>query len=277
MIHAVRPVAIAACLLWLAVPAHAANGVYDVDIDGNQARVDVALGSASATVTIRFENVVGLSAENLGISVQLVDPLAPGFVSRLGSGVSLPAAFPLVVKISPPASGGLSFSGVVAVELYTHNLQYTIGSPLRLYSAPDGGTFSDVTTFVSSGSISTGGSKADFSEFIIAADVRPLPAVIQSKYSKLASLLNQHAASMGSGLQNELVSLYNASATAYAGGEIVAAITYLEAFGEKVVGASGSGLPDVWRSSGDLANVAGALRSAAATLRYSLTLASNAT
>lgn len=276
MIHAVRPVAIAACLLWLAVPAHAANGVYDVDVDGNVARVDVALGSASATVTIRFENVVGLSAENLGISVQLVDPLAPGFASRLGSGVSLPAAFPLVVKISPPADGGLSFSGVVAVELYTHNLQYTIGSPLRLYSAPDGGTFSDVTTFVGSGSISTGGSKADFSEFIIAADVRPLSGVIQSKYAKLASLLNQHAASMGSSLQNELVGLYNASASAYAGGQIVAAITYLEAFNEKVVSASGSGLPDVWRSSGDLTNVAGGLRSAAATLRYSLTLASNA-
>jgi hypothetical protein len=276
MIHAVRPFAIAACLLWLAVPAHAANGVYDVEIDGNVARVDVALGGASATVTIRFENVVGLSAENLGISVQLVDPLAPGFASRLGSGVSLPAAFPLVVKISPPASGGLSFSGVVAVELYTHNLQYTIGSPLRLYSAPDGGTFSDVTTFVGSGSISTGGSKADFSEFIIAADVRPLSGVIQSKYSKLASLLNQHAAGMGSSLQNELVSLYNASAGAYAGGQIVAAITYLEAFSDKVVSASGSGLPDVWRSSGDLTNVAGGLRSAAATLRYSLTLASNA-
>lgn len=277
MFHGTRRVAIAACLLWLAVPAQAANGVYDVDIDGNQARVDVALGSASATLTIRFENVVGLSAENLGISVQLVDPLAPGFVNRLGTGVSLPAAFPLVVKISPPANGGLSFSGVVAVELYTHNLQYTIGSPLRLYSAPDGGTFSDVTTFVGSGSISTGGSKADFSEFIIAADMRPLSSVIQSKYSKLASLLDQHAASMSSSLQNELVSLYNASATAYAGGQLVAAITYLEAFGEKVASASGSGLPDVWRSSRDLTNVAGHLRSAAATLRYSLTLASNAT
>jgi hypothetical protein len=276
MIHGARRIAIAACLLWLAVPAHAANGVYDIEIDGNEARVDVALGSASATLTIRFENVVGLSAENLGISAQLVDPLAPGFVNRLGSGVSLPAAFPLVVKIAPPANGGLSFSGVVAVELYTHNLQYTIGSPLRLYSSPDGGTFSDVTTFVGSGSIRTGGSKADFSEFIIAVDMRPLSSVIQSKYSKLAALLNQHASSMSSSLQNELVSLYNASASAYAGGQIVAAITYLEAFDEKVVSASGNGLPDVWRSSRDLTNVAGGLRSAAATLRYSLTLASNA-
>jgi hypothetical protein len=276
MINGVRQVAIAACLFLLAGHASAANGVYDIAIDGNVAKADIALGNVSATLTIRFENVVGLTAENLGLSAQLADPLAPGFASRLGSGVSLPAAFPLVVKIAPPASGGLSFSGVVAVELYTHNLQYTIGSPLRLYSAPDGGTFSDVTTFVGSGSISTGGSKADFSEFIIAADMRPLSSVIQSKYSKLASLLDQHAAGMGSSLHNELVSLFNASASAYAGGQLVAAITYLEAFADKVVSASGNGLPDVWRSSHDLTNVAGSLRSAAATLRYSLTLASNA-
>jgi hypothetical protein len=276
MKNAARRIAIAACLLLLAVPASAANGIYAVEIEGNVARVDVALGSASATLTIQFENVVGLSAGNLGLSAQLVDPLSPGFVARLGSGVTLPAAFPLVVKIAPPATGGLSFSGVVSVELYTHNLQYTIGSPLRLYSAPDGGNFSDITTFVGSGSIRSGGSKADFSEFIIAADVRSLATVIQSKYSKLASLLNQHASSMSGSLQSELVSLYNASASAYAGGQLVSAITHLEAFAERVAGASGNELPDVWRSSRDLTNVAGSLRSAAATLRYSLTLASNA-
>lgn len=276
MKNTARRCAIVATLLLLALPAHAANGIYDIQIDGNTARVDVALGGASATLTVRFENVVGLSADNLGISAQLVNPLSSGFVSRLGSGISLPAAFPLVVKIAPPADGGLSFSGVVSVELYTHDLQYTIGSPLRLYSAPDGGSFSDITTFVGSGSIRSGGSKADFSEFIIAADTRPLSIAIQSKYSKLASLLNQHASSMSSSLQSELVSLFNASSSAYAGGQLVAAITHLEAFDERVVSASGNGLPDVWRSSRDLANVAGQLRSAAATLRYSLTLASNA-
>jgi len=276
MVNGARQVAIAACLFLLVGSASAADGIYEITIDGNVAKADIALGNVSATLTIRFENVVGLTADNLGLSAQIADPLAPGFVSRLGAGVSLPTAFPLVVKIAPPASGGLSFSGVVAVELYTHNLQYTIGSPLRLYSAPDGGSFTDVTTFVGSGSVRSGGSKPDFSEFIIAADLRTLSAAIQSKYSKLSSLLTQHAAVMSSGLQSELVGLYNASASAYAGGQLVAAITYLEAFNDRVVAASGSGLPDVWRSSRDLTNVAGSLRSAAATLRYSLTLASNA-
>jgi hypothetical protein len=272
----IRRAAITACLSLLSLPAQAANGIYDIEIDGNTAQVAIALGSASATLKGEFENVVGLSAESLGVSVQAVDPLAPGFLSRLGSGVSLPAAFPLVVKIAPPSNGGLSFSGVVSVELYTHDLQYTIGSPFRLYSSPDGGSFTDVTTFVGSGSIRSGGSKADFSEFIIAADVRPLASAISAKYSKLAALLNQHAASMSSSLQSELVGLYNASQSAYASGQYVAAITYLEAFDEKVVAASGNGVPDIWRSSRDLVNIAGRLRSAAATLRYSLTLASNA-
>jgi hypothetical protein len=258
-----------------AAPAQAANGVYDVSIDGNVASADIALGSVSATLTVRFENVVGLSAANLGLTAKLVDPLAPGFVGRLPSGVSLPAAFPLVVKIAPPASGGLSFSGVVAVELYTHDLQYTVGSPLRMFSSPDGGSFTDVTTIVSSGSIRTGSSKPDFSEFIIAADVRPLSTVIQSKYAKLAALLDQHAGVMGSELFNELSGLYSASQNAHAGGNLAAAIEYLEAFADKVAAASGNPLPDVWRSSRDVTNVAGSLRSAAATLRYSLTLASN--
>lgn len=276
MIRGTRRIATHFLLLLLAAPAAIADAIYDVRIDGNEARADIALGSVSATLTVRFENVVGLSIANLGLSAQLVDPLSPGFLARLGSGVSLPAAFPLAVKIAPPASGGLSFSGVVAVELYTHNLQYTAGSPLRLFSAPDGGSFTDVTTFVGSGSVRSGGSKPSFSEFIIAADLRSLPNVIQAKYAALGSLLNQHAGGMSSSLHGELVSLYNASAGAWTGGQLVAAITYLEAFHDRVVAASGSELPDVWRSSRDVTNVAGSLRSAASTLRYSLTLASNA-
>jgi hypothetical protein len=73
-----------------------------------------------------------------------------------------------------------------------------------------------------------------------------------------------------------LSGLLNASQSAYAAGNLIAAIEYIEAFGDRVVAASGSQIPDVWRSSRDVTNVAGSLRSAASTLRYSLTLASNA-
>lgn len=273
MLRGVRPLATVFCLLFLAGPVHAA-AISNWDIDGNVVSADIALGSVAAKLTIRFENAVGLTPANLGVSVKLVDPLA--LAGRLGNGVSLPSAFPLVVKISPPADGGLSFSGVVGVELYTHNLQYTIGSPLRLYSAPDGGTFTDVTTFVGSGSVRSGGTKGSFSEFIVAVDLRPLNSVITSKFSDLSGLINLYGGSLNSTVQSELLGLYNAAANAWVAGQIVAAITYLEAFDEKVVFYSGRQIPDVWRSSGDLTNIAGSLRASAATLRYSLTLASNA-
>lgn len=269
-----RPFAIAFCLLLLAGPAQAAPGLSNWKIDGNVVHADIAVGSVAATLTLRFEDVVGLTPANLGVTVKLVDPLS--LVGRLGSGIALPAAFPLVVKISPPEGSGLSFSGVVGVELYTHNLLYTIGSPLRLYSAPDGGTFTDITTFVGSGSVRSGGTKPTFSEFIIAVDLRPLNSVITTKFSDLGGILNQHVGSLNPAVQSELLGLYNAAANAWAAGQIVAAITYLEAFDDQVVRYSGRQIPDVWRSSGDLTNVAGSLRAAAATLRYSLTLASNA-
>jgi len=245
-------------------------------IDGNTATAAIDVGGVSATLTIRFENVVGLSAANLGLSAFTVDPLSPAIVARLASAASVPAAFPLVVRIEPPASGGLSFSGIVSVELDTHELQYTVGSPLRLYSSPLGGTFTDITTSLNSGSVRSGGTKPDFSEFMIVADVRPLATTIEAKYNQLSALLTQHKGTLSPALHAELANLFAASRTAWQSGAVVAAIEYIEAFSAKVKTNSGSALPDVWRSTRDLANVAGGLRAAAATLRFSLTLASNA-
>jgi hypothetical protein len=245
-------------------------------IENNTATAEIDIGGVSATLTLRFENVVGLSAANLGLSAFTVDPLSPALVSRLAGAASVPGAFPLVVRIEPPASGGLSFSGIVSVELYTHELQYTVSSPLRLYSAPLGGTFTDITTSLTSGSVRSGGTKPDFSEFMIVADVRPLATTIDAKYNQLNALLAQHKAAMSPTLHAELANLYAASRTAWQTGAVVAAIGYMEAFASKVKANSGTALPDVWRSTRDLVNVAGGLRAAAATLRFSLTLASNA-
>jgi hypothetical protein len=265
-----------ACALLLSVPATFAQGIVNPVVEGDTLRADIALGAVSANLVVRFENVVGLSPANLGLSARLADPLAPDLLARLGQGVSLPAAFPLVLRIEPGADAGLSFSGVVSIELYTHDLQYSIGSPLRLFSAPVGGPFSDVTTTLAGGSVRSGGTKPDFSEFLIAADLRPLGTVVDSKYAQVSTLLQQHAGSMGSELLAELRSLASASERAWRSGDLVNAITYIEVFTEKVRTHSGTDLPDVWRSSRDVANVAGALRAAAATLRFSLTLASNA-
>jgi hypothetical protein len=274
--YAIWRQAICACAFLFTGTAAFAQGIVNPVVEGDSLRAEIDVGGFSASLVVRFENVVGLDASNLGLSARILDPLAADLASKLGAGVSLAGAFPLAVRIEPPASGGLSFSGVVSIELYTHDLQYTVGSPLRLYSAPVGGAFTDITTSLASGSVRSGGSKPDFSEFIIVADVRPLATVIGSKYAQLSALLARHAPSMSSELAAELQNLKNASEQFWRAGGTVTAITYIEAFAEKVKAHSGSDIPDVWRSSRDVTNVAGALRSTAATLRFSLTLASNA-
>ena len=262
--------------LLLAAPGALAEGISNPRIDGNSLKADLALGSASATLTVQFDNVIGLSFENLGLSVESIKPLDAAFLSRLGADASLPAAFPLLIRIEPPASGGLTFSGVVSIEIYTHDLHYAPGSLLRMYSAPSGGAFSDITTSEGSGSYRSGGTKGNFSEFLIATDLRTVQAAVDSKYARLSQLLAGHASKIDGVIQIELSQLHSASFDAWQGEDLVAAIQHVEAFDDKVREHSGDGIPDVWRSTGDLSNVAGELRAAAATLRFSLTQASNA-
>lgn len=263
-------------LALLLAPCAMADGIVDAQVDGDTLQAEIAAGGVSASLTVRFENVVGLSAANLGLSVTTVNPLDLGLLSRLGPSASVPAAFPLLLRIEPPASGGLAFSGVVTIEIYTHALHYTSGTPLRMFAAPSGGAFRDITTSAGSGSYRSGGTRGEFSEFLIVTDVRSSSAVIDAKYAALSQRLTTNAPLMDGGAHAELQRLYAASLDAWQRNALVAAIEYAEAFAVEVRRHSGDGLPDVWRSAGDLVNVGGELRALAATLRFSLTLASNA-
>ena len=142
--------AVACGLLTAVAFASAARGAepLNVSVDGNVFSADLQVpGGYSAELTVTFEDVVGLSADSLNVSVSAVNPLDQSLLSRLGSTVSgIPVAFPMLVEIEPDPSKGLTFSGVVNVELYTHDLEFVAGSPFRLYSAPLGGAFQDVTT-----------------------------------------------------------------------------------------------------------------------------------
>lgn len=271
---AVRFLPVAAILL-LASPAWAAGGIGEIRIDGNVVEADFAIKNSSGTLTIRFESVTGLTAESLALSIEELDPESKQALKRLMPGVSIPMKFPVQIRIDPPADGGLSFTGVVVVEIYTHDLMLTANSPFRLLSAPHDGTFQDVTESVSGGSIRPRTTKPDFSDFIIGIDTRPISDVIESKFMRLAALLDEHETQMSAELHAALENLCSAAAGAYASGEIVLAIQYLEAFGDRVRAESGAGVPDVWRASGELINVAGGLRAATDTLRYSLTLVAN--
>jgi len=270
-------------------PAHAAIGVpipLDVDIvnpvvEGNtfSAKINAGIGIAAVNVelSIEFEQAVGLSAENLGLSVDLVSLTDLALLSRLpvSLNTSLVSGLPVLLRIQPPASGGLSFSGITTIELYTHNLQYTAGTPLRLFSASDGGTFRDITESMSSGSYRVRGSKGTFSDFLIVADLRPTATVINGKFGELSDLLYGYSSQIEGTTFAQLESQLTAAQSAWDGGDTTGAIAGIETFASTVENAASSDIPDVWRSTRDLDNVAGELRAKAGTLRFSLTLASN--
>ena len=259
----------------LSQPAHAADPL-NVSVRGNVLTADLQVpGGYSAKLTITFENVVGLSADSLNVTAAAINPLDLNLLARLGNVVAgIPAGFPMLVSIEPDPNRGLSFSGVVTVELYTHDLEFVAASPLRLFSAPHGGAFEDITVRHSSGSYRSGGTKGNFSEFIIAVDARTPINAAGDKLQRLRSMLDGVATTIDADIYDELSNLLNAAESAYASNALVAAVTYVEAFAD-VVENHGNAIPNVWSASHSLENIAGKLRAAAGTLRFSLTLAIN--
>jgi hypothetical protein len=199
------------------------------------------------------------------------------FLARLPSGVSLPSGFPVVVKIEPTTSSALAFEGVYKLSLHTHNLTLGANSPLRLYRAPQGGAFSDMTGSLQAGSVRAGGSGPGFSEFVIAADTRSVDSVINAKFDALGSQLTANAGAMSENVAADLQQRFNQARAAYNTGALVAAIDGVTAFGDEVKRQSGAAIPNVWRANGGPTNVAGLLRSAADTLKFSLVFKSNLT
>lgn len=264
-------------LLAATVPA-SAGGIVGAQVEGNAVEAKIRLpGGVGADLTVSFEQVVGLSPANLGLSARLLsaaDLLA--LASRLPSSlVSVPSGFPVLLTIEPPQTGGLSFSGVATVELYTHALTFLPGCPFRLYAAPLGGAFHDITGSNTGGSYRVRGSKGEFSEFLIVADTRLLGQAIDVKFSRLGQKLTSHAAAITPAVYSDLVAILDAAEAAYDSGDTLGAIAAVETFADTVKDRSGSDVPDVWRSARDLTNAAGDLRAAAATLRFSLLLKAN--
>jgi hypothetical protein len=263
-------------LLVLAVP----SGVFGqtllpVTVSGDEARVTIELpGGIGAELTIAFEDVVGLHPASIDVSAALVSPLDLGILGRLPANVSIPGSFPVLVSISPSASSLLSFSGVVKVSFYTHNLQLDPQLPLALFKAPHTdppGPFDDITVTEGRGSYRAGGSGGDFSEFLIVVDNRPINTVISGKFNALQARLIEHSSTMPAAVVNALQTLLDQARMLFDLGQPVASMGLLEAFTNYVEAQSGKDIPDVWRAHDPNAiNVAGLLRSAADTLRFSL-------
>jgi hypothetical protein len=229
-------------------------------------------GGIGADLTVSFENVSGLSPAHLGVTSQLVSPLDPGLLSRLPDLTAILSSFPVLLRIEPPAGGGLSFTGIAEVQLHTHNLLYSPGTPLRLYAAPLGGAFTDTTDDMGPGSYRVSGSRGGFSEFLIVADLTPVHQVILNKYDRLSQILTDNAGAISAPVLADLTSGLASSRAHYLAGDTAAAISDLDLFLTTVEDHSGADIPDVWRATHDVVNVAGLLRAGGRTLRFSLNL-----
>lgn len=258
-------------------PSH--SQIASATTTGDRYEATVALaGGIAADLTIRFDGAVGLEPAALGVDVQLVDPLDPSLLSRLPDllNFTIPAAFPVLIQVAPPDSGGFAFEGIYAIELYTRNLHYTAGTPLRIFSAPPGGAFRDVTENVTGGSYRPRGSGGHFSDFLIVADLRPLAAVVDSKFAQLDALMDAHAPAIAQGTYSTLEQLTTQAQQQWLAADAEGAADTLGDFEAAVAVAAAAGeLPRVWRSSRDLANVDGTLRAASRTLRFSLNQVAN--
>jgi len=246
-------------------------------ISGNSVTAHIALpGGVEADLSIAFEQVVGLNSNALALSATLVSPTDQTILSRMPDPtITLPAGFPVLVRVDPAGGGGLTFEGVFKLSLYTHNLTLGANSPLRLYKSHAGGPFQDITSSLESGSVRTGGVNGDASEFLIVADARPVDTVIAAKFDALQSAMSANASAINGAVYSDLQQRFAQARSLYTQGLIGAAINAIAAFSDQVKQQSGANIPDVWQANGSLVNVAGTLRARAETLRFSLTAKSN--
>jgi len=254
-------------LLWIVfncAPAHAV--VVNVAVSGNVASVQVGDPTQPiADVTLSFDDASGLTAANLGVSAELIKPGSPDLLARLPAGTGVASGLPLQINIEPPA-GGLSFRRRVHVEVHTHALSYTAGSPFRLFKAPSGGAFRDITNEVAPGSVRTRGTTGGFSQFLVLADLRPSSAVIAEKFSTLRAQVELLPLLERTPLLAHLLSAESALAQSQFADTIVA----LDAFRARVAARAGTDIPQEWVSGGAQQNHAGELLAGVSTLQFSV-------
>lgn len=263
-----RILACLALLLSVALPV-AGQGL--INLNGNSISINLSRpGLLGTEVSLSFEDVTGLNLLSLGLSVQLVNLNDPALQARLPAGVT--AALPLLLRIEPPRLGGLSFRGLASLQIHTELLSYVPGTPLRLFHAPLGGTFEDMTAAMGPGSYRARGNTGGFSEFLIVRDSRTVDQAIAGKFDRVEEELEEYAASMPAPLYEDLTARLAAARSDYEHGATAAAIQKIDGFLTVVQQHSGTDIPNVWRAARNVENVAGYLRAEAMTLRFSLAL-----
>ncbi|GAA4353152.1 DUF6689 family protein [Kangiella taiwanensis] len=265
-------VTIAACFLCATVQ----GSPVELTVNGGnkiEAVIELA-GGIEADFTITFEDAIGLNENSIGLTAEVIDITDLSILNRLPSTIdtNLLSAFPMLITVEPPSTQGLAFEGLVTVDIHTHNLEYTAGTPLRLFKAPLGGQFRDITMTMGSGSYRARGTTGKFSQFLILADLRLPTTVVNTKMSNLSSTLSNFSSQMSSATYTSLNAKLTEVQQLITQQNYVHASNKLNEFKQLVEAARGIDIPDVWRSSRDIDNVAGELMALANTLRFSLRL-----
>lgn len=232
--------------------------------------VTAVVGSPSlpvADLTLTFDQPSGLSASSLGLSAALVSITDPVLLARLPGGTlnQLNGAFPLLVTVEPPLTGGLSFR-TVRVEVHTHALLYSAGSSYRLFKAPLGGTFQDITDEIAPGSVRARGTTGGFSQFLVLADLRTTSTVVAAKLAALRARVGTLPASERQPFYVKL----DAVEDGVADEDYAAALAAVDDIASRALARAGTQLADRWRAARDLDNQAGDLVAGAASLRFSV-------
>ncbi|GAA0853336.1 DUF6689 family protein [Aliiglaciecola litoralis] len=243
-----------------------------VSINDNklQAKLNVS-NTIEVDLVVEFENSIGLSADNIDISATLVDVNASTVLNRLNStDINVLPSFPVIISISPKASGGFGFEGLASVEIYTKAVDYNAAMPARLFRSHANGDFEDITSMVSAGSIRARGNTGSFSDFMILLDQRSDAEMLNDTFTQLSQLFAQHSdlvtPVLATSLQTSLDTLNSALFTA----NYSAALVATESLISLVENASNEQMSTVWRSTNDLVNMQGELLTRLKTLRYTL-------
>jgi hypothetical protein len=264
---------VALALLLLAVPIAQAQVV--VTIIGDTARADINIaapgGPYTADLVIEFRDPVNLTPACLGISATALDAAGIAAINaRLPAAAqAIDPAFPVLVTVEPPPACGLAFRGEYRLSLRTTNLVYASQSPYRLYKAPVGGAFADVTGAVESGSVRARGSGGAFSEFVLVQDANQDYATqLDAAYLALEERLDDPE--IGVTAMTTLLTDLEASRTAAAAVDYPAAIAAMLRLDGHAQAFSDDGVPGRWRAQRDLDNIEGDLLGRSANVRFLL-------
>lgn len=251
------------CGLAVAVSPNAYAQVTTI-IEGNRATSQIVVEDASqvqfeATLVLEFDDVDNLTVECLGITA---DALDASEIAAVRARFPNPATqqidplFPVRVTVEPPVPCGLTFRNDVLVDLVTDELTFVPGSPYRLFKAPVGGDFVDLTADVLPGSVRTRGRTGAFSEFVIALDGNPDPF---ASADGLLDELESHIEAPGVTLtaQQALEIDFGQAFAAFRAGDYTAASARLAAMETRVRSLAGNGIPNEWAAGQVFAGEAG--------------------